>query len=202
MNQDQPAGVASASRGSRQSSPPRNGPHGKDTPSSTGAPQSRRTIVRQDDAMNSPLDVKGRRKSHINESGDLVPANPDGAATAQQHVRGSEPRKQDSPYTSFSDKGAGDVEKTFENRSVTVDIDDLRRDIDAGLLDGVEIIEHDELMRGLRERLEEAVEKYRLNPSEKANQRVVDRARDVENAETAKEVLIKGTIPKKYLQVE
>ena len=152
--------------------------------------------------MNSPLDVKGGRKSHINESGDLVPANPDGAATAQQHVRGSAPKKQDSPYTSFSDKGAGDVGEKFGKRSVTVDIDDLRRDIDAGLLDGVEIIEHDELMRGLRERLEEAVEKYRLNPSEKANQRVVDRARDVENAETAKEVLIKGTIPKKYLQVE
>lgn len=51
----------------------------------------------------------GLRKSHINKDGDLEPANPAGATSAYQHVKGgNDPNvKGSSPYTSFAPRDAG-----------------------------------------------------------------------------------------------
>ncbi|HEX4790803.1 MAG TPA: hypothetical protein VH372_20245 [Actinospica sp.] len=51
----------------------------------------------------------GLRKSHINKDGDLEPANPNGATSAYQHVKGgNDPNvKGSSPYTSFAPRDAG-----------------------------------------------------------------------------------------------
>lgn len=51
----------------------------------------------------------GLRKSHINKDGDLEPANPAGATSAYQHVKGGNNPdiKGSSPYTSFAPRDAG-----------------------------------------------------------------------------------------------
>ena len=57
-------------------------------------------------------------------------------------------------------------------------------------------------MEELRESLNEAIAADKRAHSSRREKRVADRARDVQNAERAKELPIKGVIPKKYLQVE
>jgi len=57
----------------------------------------------------TPKLPNGLRKSHINKDGDLEPANPNGATSAYQHVKGgNDPNvKGSSPYTSFAPRDAG-----------------------------------------------------------------------------------------------
>ena len=59
-------------------------------------------VYRQDDKPYSPTGkTESRVKSHVNAKGEIEPANVTGKTTVQQHIRGSEPVKSESPYTSF-----------------------------------------------------------------------------------------------------
>ncbi|PJJ61100.1 DUF4280 domain-containing protein [Hymenobacter chitinivorans] len=140
-----------------------------------------------------------RVKSHVDTEGNLTPANPNGKATIQDHVRGSEPRKSDSPYTSTSaERNTG---KAYGDHEIRINAKDLERDIQSGKVKDVEVIKNDEVVRQLDVKRAEAQAKYDQNPTAK-NKLSLERAEgDVANATRDKEVLVKGTVPAKYVKV-
>jgi hypothetical protein len=107
------------------------------------------TLHREDDRPYSPEGKTPERvKSHIDPEGDLHPANPSGTTSVQQHVRGGEPVKSRSPYTSFKMERNGG--RVYGEHNITLDAGRLRKDIAAGRVRGVEIVEHDEVVRQLK----------------------------------------------------
>ncbi|MBT8339533.1 MAG: hypothetical protein HKP58_20420 [Desulfatitalea sp.] len=163
----------------------------KKTPSS-------KEIIRRD---NNPYDSKGRsgQKSHVDKNGDLVPASPEGKATVEQHIRGAEPAKSDSPYTSFS--ADPNTPKSYGNKKITVDSERLQKDIDSGKLKDVEIIEQDKIGDKLQKKIDQAQTKYDNNPSKKNSKLLERRKMDLKNTQRDKEILIKGKVLKKYIKI-
>lgn len=142
----------------------------------------------------------GRLKSYIDEEGNLNPANADGTATVQDHVRGSEPKKSDSPYTSTS--GERSPGKSYGDHEIKVNAGELERDIRSGKVKDVEILKNDEVLRQLETKRAEAQTRYDQNPTPKNRERL-DRAEgDIANATRDKEILIKGKVPAKYVRVK
>ena len=63
----------------------------------------RARVTRADKDFTSTRASRGNRKSHLDEHGHLVPANPAGTASVVEHVVGRRSRtKDDSPYSSFT----------------------------------------------------------------------------------------------------
>lgn len=142
----------------------------------------------------------GRVKSHVGPDGSLLPANPEGKATIQDHIRGSEPRKSDSPYTSLKD-GSPATGKQYGGQEIKVDVERLKKDVASGKVKDVEVIDHDQLVKKHDEYIEKAQREYSENPSAK-NQERLDRAKmDKENSVRDREVLIKGIVPPEYVTV-
>lgn len=172
-----------------------------------GAVMSRRgvpedLISRRDNyASSSEGRNPGSRKSYIDEEGNLNPANKDGSATATQHVRGSEPAKSDSPYTSFSEEGTGNP-KNYGDKEITVDRGRLSRDIESGKVKDVEIIENKDLLRIHDETIAKAQERYNANQTPKNLERLNRAQMDKQNSIRDNEVLIKGVVPKKYIKTK
>ena len=173
-----------------------------------GAVASRRgavpedVITRKDNyAQSSEGRIPGSRKSYIDEEGNLNPANKDGNATPIQHVRGSEPAKSDSPYTSFSEEGTSSP-KNYGDKEISIDRGKLRNDIESGKVKDVEIIENKGLLRMHDEAIAKAQERYDANPSPKNLERLERANMDKQNSLRDNEVLIKGVVPKKYIKTK
>lgn len=155
--------------------------------------------VRYDDFPDSPQGkTPGRLKSHLDDQGNLKPADPNGNATPAQHIRGSEPMKSKSPYTSFSE-GAG-TGKSYGKHKIEVHLKQLRRDVAKGKLKNVEIVEHDELVNHLQKAIDKAQARYDANPSSKNLERLERAEADLANASRDREILIKGVIPAEYIK--
>ena len=175
---------------------------GGDTPPPEESPQeaqaSEDRVYRKDRAPDSPDGRKpGSRKSYIDENGDLQPANPDGEATVQQHVRGSEPAKSDSPYTSFSDQLG--TAKDYGGDLITLDRGRLSQDVASGKVEGVDILNHEDVLAAHDGYVSDAQARYDANPTPK-NQERLDRAQqDRANSVRDREVLVKGTVPGEYV---
>ena len=165
-----------------------------DGPKTTGPEE----IIRRD---NNPYDSIGRsgKKSHIDKNGDLFPANPKGKATVEQHIRGAEPAKSDSPYTSFS--ADSNTPKSYGNKKITVDSQRLKKDIDSGKLKDVEMVDQESIGGKLQKKIDEAQAKYDSNPSKKNAKLLERRKMDLKNTQRDKEILIKGKVPKKYIKI-
>jgi hypothetical protein len=141
-----------------------------------------------------------RKKSYIDSNGDLSPADVNGNISIRDHIRGSEPNKSKSPYTSF--RGDANTVKSYGDKRIIIDLASLRRDIYSGEVTNIEIITHEQVVRELQLRLADAENKYLKNPS-MANRKSFDNAkRDLDNSRRDKEILIKGIIPKKYFTVK
>ncbi len=158
-------------------------------------------VYRQD---NTPYSNQGRGpgrlKSSIAENGNLIPANKNGKATVQDHVRGSEPRKSDSAYTSFSE-GAPGIGKKYGNNVIEVDIKNLEADIQSGKVKDVEVLRPDKVQAELQSKIDAAQQKYNNNMSE-ANLKKLEAAKqDLSHAVRDSEILIKGEIPSEYIKV-
>ena len=103
--------------------------------STDGAMPADTRAVRRDDAPYEAKPPKRKgvkakklpaRKSHINEQGDLVPANPRGKTTLAEHVIGRDlDKKASSPYTSMSAPG-GD-KRYFGDKQIKIDLDGLAK---------------------------------------------------------------------------
>ncbi|UEQ78219.1 hypothetical protein [Chryseobacterium arthrosphaerae] len=160
------------------------------------------SIFRQDNRPYSPEGSKeGRIKSHINEEGNLTPADKNGSATVSDHVRGSEPMKSKSPYTSFSDEGPG-IGKTYGDNVIEVDIKRLESDIAAGRITEVEVLRPEKVQAELQDKIDQAMKRFEESPTPKNQKRVDDAVRDLKNSVRDKEILIKGEIPAEYFNVK
>lgn len=141
----------------------------------------------------------GRLKSFIDAAGNLSPANPAGLATIQDHVRGSEPRKSDSPYTSTSaDLNVG---KSYGDHQIRIDHAGLAQGIARGEVTGVEMLSNDQVVQHLEAKRAEAQARYDQAPSAKNNVRLARAQSDTENSRRDQEVLIKGVVPAQYVEV-
>jgi hypothetical protein len=141
----------------------------------------------------------GRLKSFIDAAGNLSPANPAGNATIQDHVRGSEPRKSDSPYTSTS--AALQAGKSYGDHEIRIDHAGLAQGIAQGEVVGVEIISNDQVVQHLEAKRAEAQARFDLAPSAKNKVRLARAQGDIENSRRDQEVLVKGVVPAKYVEV-
>jgi hypothetical protein len=158
-------------------------------------------VYRQD---NKPYSNEGRQpgrlKSGIDENGDLLPANKDGTATIQDHVRGTEPKKSDSPYTSFSEGKPG-IGKKYGDNVIELDVKKLEGDIANGKVKDVEVIRPKEVQSELQKKIDSAEQKYNNNPTENNLKRLEAAKQDLEHAQRDAEVLVKGKIPAEYIKV-
>jgi len=158
-------------------------------------------LVRRDDRPYSPEGRRpGTRKSHVDAEGRLVPANPDGQATVQQHVRGADPAKSDSPYTSFS--GGSGTPKSYGEGIIELDAIRLRDDIRAGRVEGCELIENQQVMQHLDQHVAESQARYDANPTAKNERRLTNAKLDRANAARDNEVLVRGVVPSEYVRVQ
>lgn len=183
-------------------------------------------LVRQDDFHHLDVDIKGLRKSHFDPDLGMVPANPEGRTTAFQHVAGAEnaARKSNSPFTSFAATGG---HKVYGNTEFTLDAYKLGTDIKSGKLPNVGILPAHSLQKLIGDQIEWTIGK-RLDflsglTADSTRQDVVGflKANDVNlvgkggkdmsgklasdvrvllNTTRDQEWLIKGTIPKSYLE--
>ena len=158
-------------------------------------------IFRGDDFPFSPQgSAPGRLKSHIDpQTGDLIPANADGNAAIHHHVRGSEPAKSQSPFTSFTSDGA--IADGFGEYTIHLDLTRLEADIAAGRVEGVKIISPEEVQQHLADRVNTAQVRFDANPSIKNEERLESATADLANAKRDTEFLIEGIVPSEYLTV-
>ncbi|MFI7412987.1 hypothetical protein ACIBU0_30375 [Streptomyces sp. NPDC049627] len=177
-------------------------------------------LVRQDDFHMVQQDLKGLRKSYFDPDVGMIPANPEGRTTAFQHVAGAEnaTRKSNSPFTSFAEIGN---HKVYGDMEFALDAYKLGVDIKAGRLPGVGILPARDLQRLIADQIERTIGKrldftsaltgnssrqdvlnflksHDVNPA-KSNKFVSD-VRVLLNTTRDQEWLIKGTIPKSYLE--
>ncbi|MEL6106323.1 MAG: RHS repeat-associated core domain-containing protein [Planctomycetota bacterium] len=146
---------------------------------------------RGDDDPFSPVNKRGIRKSHINQAGDLEPANPKGISdgrevTLADHVLGSyrRKRKANSPFTSFTkSEGKAAAWTPDDGKVIEVDLDRLQKAIDAGDLPDVKIHHQDDILASIQEL-----------PDNNFKSRALNFAKDQD------EVLIRGIIPKEFLK--
>lgn len=158
------------------------------------------SVVRYDDYFESELNYKGHRKSHI--KGDyLRPANPLGDITIQQHIRGSEPKKSDSQYTSTIAISDGVQAKYYGKNEILIDTRKLQDDIDAGKVNDVEIIPPEIVQSELKSKIIKAQKMYDLHPSPNNLDKLIRAEVDLEHAIRDNECLIKGCVHKKYIKV-
>ncbi len=144
---------------------------------------------RGDRDIYTALDRNGLRKSHINEAGDLVPANAEGVFNGKEvnpaeHIVASKyPNpKNNSPFTSVGTNGV--IWKYGDGKGIKIDMKSLREEINSGKATGIEIIEHSDLIK--------AIQQSELSDFDK---RMALRFAGKDN-----EFLIKGTVPKRFLK--
>ena len=159
-------------------------------------------VIRKDDRFESEVNINGYRKSHI-KNGMLIPANPDGNITIQQHIRGAEPQKSDSQYTSTSaiDGNSSVDPKNFGKYKIIIDTNELQKDISRDVVKGVEIISPIHVQNELKIAIKKAEDGHEKNPSQKNLTRLERARNDLSNAQRDNECLIKGCIPEKYIKV-
>lgn len=152
--------------------------------------QRPRKAYRGDDNFKSKFDEKGRPKSHINEQGDLVPADSKGLYKGKpvdivDHLCGYifDNAKQHSPFTSLTIKD-GLVVK-FGNEKITVNLDALRQAIEQGKVIGTQLIEHEDLLEMIK----------------KSNQFEFKKRKAMQFAKRDREMLVKGSIPAQFLEI-
>jgi hypothetical protein len=174
----------------------------------------RARVSRADKDFTSTHATRGNRKSHLDEHGHLVPANPAGAASVVEHVLGRRsPTKHDSPYSSFTAPGAR-AAVDFGDSVIEVDIVRLQADIDAGRVHDVEILPPHRVQAAIQAdadriagrpvdlyvrkgRIPEASRSYGLDAEATAvlRQRMIDMA----NAQRHHEWMIRGVVPSRYI---
>jgi len=170
------------------------------SPKSGSAASPSRRLTREDAFPHSQLGKKpGRKKSHVDGDGNLCPADPEGDCSIVDHVRGSEPKKSQSPYTSMKGKDTG---KKYGDHEISVDRDQLEADIAAGKVEGVEIIDHDQVLAAHDQKIADAQARYDQNPTPKNQERLDYAKMNKQNSMRDQEVLIKGTVPAEYVTVE
>jgi filamentous hemagglutinin len=159
------------------------------------------TVTRNDNDFSSTVNHRGNPKAHIDENGNLVSANPDGKGSPTAHVSGSNPGN--TPYISATDADSVDPTlggpRTYGTQQTTVNTRDLQRDINSGTASqDIKIINNQQLVDQLQNKVDAAQRKFDANPSDR-NRRDLDRSTEsLNNAKRDGEVLITPRIPPAY----
>ncbi|WP_374191397.1 pre-toxin TG domain-containing protein [Bacillus cereus group sp. N11] len=150
-----------------------------------------KNLLRSDDYLRSIKNAMGIKKSYINESGNLVPANKEGMykgrqVTVTEHILGGYRKgaKNNSPYTSFSPNNGATVK--YEDNSIELDFNALRTAIRNGDVKDVAILKP--------KQIERLIEQDRLTAPHWKKLALKWTKRD-------NEYLIKGEIPKDYFRI-
>ncbi len=174
----------------------------------------RARLTRADKDFTSARTSRGHRKSHLDEHGHLVPANPAGAASVVEHVVGRRSlAKGDSPYSSFTAPGSH-AAVDFGGSMIEVDVVRLQADIDAGRVGDVDILPPHRVQAAIQAdadriagrpvdlyvrkgHVPKAAQSYGLDAEATAalRQRMIDMA----NAQRHHEWMIRGVVPARYI---
>ncbi|WP_432182254.1 hypothetical protein [Streptomyces sp. NBC_00063] len=176
-------------------------------------------LIRQDDDFGATHNPFGLRKSRFDPDIGVIPADPDGDISPLQHVLGGKNKaaKESSQYTSFAPQdGTG---KVYGNEEIRVDYQRLQKDIDAGKVQGVEILPPEQIQQSINDEINKvagrdidvpttlkAGEKDpaqdfvdSLGLSKGKSRKVVDRVMALLNTRRDGEWLISGTVPTEYV---
>jgi hypothetical protein len=166
---------------------------------SEGIPSS---VTRKDNDFSATTNTENQRKSYIDEEGNLVPANPDGDITIKQHIRGADPAKSNSQYTSTTsvDGNTTSSVKNYGENTIEINTKRLQQDIDAGKVKDVEVIPPKRVQAELQNNVDQAQVRYDVNTSPKNAQKLERAKQDLEHAIRDNECLIKGCVPSEYIQ--
>lgn len=158
----------------------------REVPSSRGESKA----FRGDSDMHSTVNDKGRRKAHINEDGDLVPADLHGIYKGRkvsivEHIEAQACRraKEHSPYISFGTKDG--VVAKYGGTGIELELQALRDAIAKGELAGVKIYEHEDVVEKIRNSYFKRYAKVKC----------------LEYVAKDKEILVEGVIPKRFLKL-
>ncbi|WP_024408933.1 RHS repeat-associated core domain-containing protein [Streptococcus suis] len=154
-------------------------------------------VVRSDNDFYSQLNSKGRAKSHIDQSGALVPANQNGIGSIVSHIRGG--NSKNSPYISTSDVRLMDNAKNYGSNTIEINTKKLSQDISSGKISGVELISNGELIDNLTEYQGKKIQNYHNNRNLDNYNKVLRAAQDISNVKRDGEFLIKGVVPSDYI---
>ncbi len=146
---------------------------------------------RGDRELYSPVDLAGTPKSHLDSSGNLVPANVEGKfqgreVTVDEHILPSSTDpgvKGCSPFTSVGTNGV--LWKYGDGKGIAVDVKALRDAILSGQVKDVEIIEHLDLIKMV----------------EASGQSNFEKKLALSFLKYDNEFLIKGTVPARFLRL-
>jgi hypothetical protein len=150
----------------------------------------------------------------------MVPADLNGTTSPLEHVYGSSPAKNTSPFTSLMTEEPGGVAKTYGAHEIEVDVARLQADIEAGKVSGVEIITPDQLQSMIRAdiqavkpgfdadaalacRTPDAIREYIARQpgiSRGAADKLLRRVVALSNTTRDGEYLIRGRIPRDYIK--
>jgi hypothetical protein len=175
--------------------------------------------LRQDNDFRAPVNHKGWKKSHLDDSGDMVPANPAGTTTELQHIRGKHRGpKEDSPYTSVMSDGSFNTPKHYGKHQYTVDLERLARDAAQGKVPGVTVRSPQQIQDDLLAEIQKVapVSRSQLDDllagtakaediaaaaglGKKATERLEDRLLAYSYNKRDEEWLVAGIIPRDYL---
>ncbi|MFC0322356.1 VENN motif pre-toxin domain-containing protein [Gallibacterium melopsittaci] len=154
-------------------------------------------IYRYDDDFLSIINAKSQPKARIDMNGNLIPANPKGSGSIENHIRGG--NTGNTPYISFTDPRYTEQPKTYGSNRISVNLTQLEKDIREGKLSGTQITSHKELIVYLQNRINNAEIRYINNPTLKNKERLNDAIKDLSNAKRDGECLIKGCVPNNYI---
>jgi hypothetical protein len=158
-------------------------------------------VTRNDNDFSSTVNHRVNPKAHIDGSGNLVSANPNGTGSPTAHVSGINPGN--TPYISTTDAASVDPTlggpKTYGSQQITINTRDLQRDINSGVVSqDIRIINNQQLVKQLETKVDAAQRKFDANPSDR-NRRDLDRSTEsLNNAKRDGEVLITPRIPPAY----
>jgi hypothetical protein len=158
-----------------------------------------KVVTRNDNDFTATVNAKGNPKASIDSSGNLNAANPDGTGTTYQHVLGTKPAN--TPYISTTDNTLTDAPKNYGGNQITIDTQQLQRDINAGNVPPpTEIITPQQLQQQLKSEVDTAQAAFDQNSSNK-NLKSLERANQALGYATRDgECLIRGCVPAPYIQ--
>jgi hypothetical protein len=177
-------------------------------------------LKRLDHDFTDPLNEKGIPKAHLDDAGNLDPANPHGTIQPYQHVLGNRDpvAKANSQYSSWTPSGH-DAKIFGGKEKLYLDIDRLRGDIASGRLPGVEVLPPEKVQGSIQAAIDQAAGKHvevdlppkarpsqlqdfvrELGISKTAGTQVAPRIQALLNSRRDLEWLVKGTIPHDYLR--
>jgi filamentous hemagglutinin len=159
------------------------------------------TVTRNDNDFSSTINQRGNPKANIDANGNLIAANPNGTGSPTAHVSGSNPGN--TPYISTTDAASVDPTlggpKIYGTQQITVNARDLQRDINSGAASqDIQIINNQQLVNQLQNKVDAAQRKFDVNPSERNKVELDIANQTINNAKRDGEVLITPYVPPTY----